>query len=51
MHSTPGSGASCPICQRREPLDIVANLNVSKIHVVELHDLAEETAVAFMQDA
>jgi diadenosine tetraphosphate (Ap4A) HIT family hydrolase len=63
------SGAGCPICQRGEPLDIVATLSVSwvtmhvappvrgyvclvsKIHAVELHDLAEDTAAAFMQDA
>ncbi len=63
------SGVTCPICVRREPLDIVAKLEaswvtmqeaapiqgyvclVSQIHAVELHDLADATATAFMRDA
>jgi diadenosine tetraphosphate (Ap4A) HIT family hydrolase len=63
------SGVRCPICQRGEPLDIVANLSaswvtmqatapvrgyvclVSRLHAVELHELPEESANAFMQDA
>jgi diadenosine tetraphosphate (Ap4A) HIT family hydrolase len=63
------SGAACPICYRREPLDIVAKLEaswvtmqeaapvpgyaclVSQSHAVELHDLPEATACAFMRDA
>jgi diadenosine tetraphosphate (Ap4A) HIT family hydrolase len=63
------SGATCPICLRREPLDIVAKLEaswvtmqeaapiqgyvclVSQIHAIELHDLADATATAFMRDA
>jgi diadenosine tetraphosphate (Ap4A) HIT family hydrolase len=62
------SGASCPICRQREPLDVVATLDaswvtmqesapvagyaclVSRTHAVELHDLPEETASAFMRD-
>lgn len=63
------SGTTCPICVRREPLDVVAKLEaswvtmqeaapirgyvclVSQIHAVELHDLAESTATAYMRDA
>jgi diadenosine tetraphosphate (Ap4A) HIT family hydrolase len=63
------SGQACPICRRREPLDLIANLEaswltmgeaapvrgyvclVSQIHAVDLHDLEERTACAFMQDA
>jgi diadenosine tetraphosphate (Ap4A) HIT family hydrolase len=63
------SGAACPICQRSEPLDVVAELEaswvtmqetapvpgyvclVSKTHAVDLHDLAEPVASAFMRDA
>ena len=63
------SGATCPICVRREPLDMVARLEaswvtmqeaapiqgyvclVSQSHAVELHDLADATATAFMRDA
>lgn len=63
------SGATCPICLRREPRDIVAKLEaswvtmqeaapirgyvclVSQIHAVELHDLPNATATAFMRDA
>lgn len=63
------SGATCPICVRREPLDKVATLEatwvtmqevapiqgyvclVSQIHAVELHDLTDATAAAFMRDA
>jgi hypothetical protein len=63
------SGANCPICIRREPLDIVAKLEVSWItmpeaapiqgyvclvsqgHAVELHDLDDTTATAFMREA
>jgi diadenosine tetraphosphate (Ap4A) HIT family hydrolase len=63
------SGSACPICSRREPLDVVAELEVtwvtmqeaapipgfaclvSKVHAVELHDLAEAAALAFMRDA
>ena len=63
------SGEMCPICRRREPLDVIADLSaswvtmpeaapvrgyvcvVSKTHAVELHDLAEPAACAFMQDA
>lgn len=63
------SGEACPICIRREPLDIVAKLEaswvtmqeaapiagyaclVSQIHAVELHDLSEADALAFMRDA
>jgi diadenosine tetraphosphate (Ap4A) HIT family hydrolase len=63
------SGATCPICLRREPLDIVAKLEaswvtmqeaapiqgyvclVSQIHAIELHDLPDATATAFMRDA
>lgn len=63
------SGTSCPICVRREPLDIVAKLEtswvtmqeaapiqgyvclVSQIHAVELHELDDATAAAFMRDA
>jgi diadenosine tetraphosphate (Ap4A) HIT family hydrolase len=63
------SGDACPICVRREPLDIVAQLEaswvtmqeaapvpgylcvVSQTHAVELHDLPEPAAQAFMRDA
>jgi diadenosine tetraphosphate (Ap4A) HIT family hydrolase len=63
------SGAACPICRRREPLDVVAKLEaswvtmqeaapvpgyvclVSQTHAVELHDLPEARASAFMRDA
>ena len=63
------SGEVCPICSRREPLDVVAVLEaswvtmqeaapvpgyaclVSRYHAVELHDLPETTAAAFMRDA
>ena len=63
------SGAACPICSRREPLDVVAQLEaswvtmleaapvpgyvclVSQTHAVELHDLPEAVACAFMRDA
>ncbi|HXX14973.1 MAG TPA: HIT family protein [Candidatus Eremiobacteraceae bacterium] len=63
------SGETCPICSRREPLDLVATLEaswitmqeaaplpgyaclVSQIHAVELHDLPEAAASAFMRDA
>ena len=63
------SGAACPICRRREPLDVVAKLEaswvtmqesapvpgyvclVSQTHAVELHDLPEAAASAFMRDA
>jgi diadenosine tetraphosphate (Ap4A) HIT family hydrolase len=63
------SGEACPICRRREPLDVVAKLEaswvtmeeaapvpgyvclVSQIHAVDLHDLPEATACAFMRDA
>jgi diadenosine tetraphosphate (Ap4A) HIT family hydrolase len=63
------SGVSCPICCRKEPLDLVATLEsswvtmqeaapvrgyaclVSRTHAVELHDLPEATACAFMRDA
>ena len=63
------SGAACPICVRREPLDVVAKLEVcwvtmqeaapvpgyvclvSQSHAVELHDLPEAAAAAFMRDA
>jgi diadenosine tetraphosphate (Ap4A) HIT family hydrolase len=63
------SGKACPICRRREPLDLIANLEaswltmgeaapvsgyvclVSQIHAVDLHDLEEQTACAFMRDA
>ena len=62
------SGAACPICRQREPLDVVANLEtswvtmqeiapirgyvclVSYIHAVELHELPDEAAAAFMRD-
>lgn len=62
------SGAACPICLRREPLDVVANLEaswvtmaetapvrgyvclVSLTHAVDLHDLPEAAAYAFMRD-
>ena len=61
--------AGDPICLRREPLDLVANLEaswltmqeaapvrgyvclVSQIHAVDLHDLQEAVACAFMRDA
>ncbi len=63
------SGTACPICCRREPLDVVAKLEacwvtmqeaapvpgyaclVSQCHAVELHDLPEVAASAFMRDA
>jgi diadenosine tetraphosphate (Ap4A) HIT family hydrolase len=63
------SGAACPICSRREPLDVVAKLEaswvtmqeaapvpgyaclVSQTHAVELHDLPDAVASAFMRDA
>ncbi len=63
------SGAACPICHRREPLDVVAKLEaswvtmqedapiagyvclVSRTHAVDLHDLPETAASAFMRDA
>lgn len=63
------SGVACPICSRREPLDLIAKLEaswvtmqeaapvcgyvclVSQLHVVELHDLPETAAYAFMRDA
>ena len=63
------SGVACPICCRREPLDLIASLEaswvtmqeaapvsgyvclVSQLHVVELHDLPETAACAFMRDA
>lgn len=63
------SGATCPICICREPLDVVAKLEaswvtmqegapvrgyvclVSEMHAVELHDLTEAAASAFMRDA
>ena len=63
------SGAACPICRRREPLDVVAKLEaswvtmqeaapvpgyvclVSQTHAVDLHDLPEAAASAFMRDA
>ena len=63
------SGAACPICQRKEPMDVVAKLEaswvtmheaapvpgyvclVSQTHAVDLHDLPEAVACAFMRDA
>ena len=63
------SGVACPICVRRQPLDLVATLEsswvtmqeaapvrgyvclVSQTHAVELHDLPEPLASAFMRDA
>lgn len=63
------SGEACPICRRREPLDVVAKLEaswvtmeesapvrgyvclVSQTHAVDLHDLPEAAARAFMRDA
>jgi diadenosine tetraphosphate (Ap4A) HIT family hydrolase len=63
------SGAACPICNRTEPLDLVAKLEaswvtmqaaapvrgyvclVSQTHAVDLHDLPETAASAFMRDA
>lgn len=63
------SGAACPICSRREPLDVVAKLEASWVtmqeaaavrgyaclvlqtHSVELHDLPDAVASAFMRDA
>jgi diadenosine tetraphosphate (Ap4A) HIT family hydrolase len=63
------SGEACPICRRREPLDVAAKLEaswvtmgeaapvrgyvclVSQIHAVDLHDLPEAAACAFMRDA
>jgi len=63
------SGAACPICRQKEPMDVVAKLEaswvtmqeaapvpgyvclVSQIHAVDLHDLPEEAAIAFMRDA
>lgn len=62
------SGSACPICLRREPLDVVAKLEtswvtmqetapirgyvclVSYIHAVELHDLPDDAAMAFMRN-
>jgi len=62
-------GEACPICRRKEPLDLIANLEaswltmgeaapvrgyvclVSQIHAVDLHDLQEAAACAFMRDA
>jgi diadenosine tetraphosphate (Ap4A) HIT family hydrolase len=63
------SEAGCPICIRREPLDVLATLEaswvtmqeaapvagyvclVARTHAVDLHDLPEAAAVAFMRDA
>jgi diadenosine tetraphosphate (Ap4A) HIT family hydrolase len=63
------SGETCPICRRREPLDVVAKLEaswvtmgeaapvrgyvclVSQTHAVDLHDLPEAAACAFMRDS
>ena len=63
------SGEACPICRRKEPLDVVAKLEaswvtmaeaapipgyvclVSQTHAVDLHDLPEALASAFMRDA
>jgi diadenosine tetraphosphate (Ap4A) HIT family hydrolase len=63
------SSAACPICQRTEPMDVVAKLEaswvtmqeaapvrgyvclVSQTHAVDLHDLPEAAAAAFMRDA
>ncbi len=63
------SGAACPICRQKEPMDVVAKLEaswvtmqeaapvpgyvclVSQTHAVDLHDLPEEIAIAFMRDA
>ena len=63
------SGTACPICCRKELLDVIATLEtswvtmqefapvpgyvclVSRTHAVELHELAEQVAVAFMRDA
>jgi diadenosine tetraphosphate (Ap4A) HIT family hydrolase len=63
------ASAACPICHRREPMDVVAKLEgswvtmqetapvpgyvclVSRIHAVDLHDLPEAAAFAFMRDA
>jgi diadenosine tetraphosphate (Ap4A) HIT family hydrolase len=63
------SGVACPICCRREPLDVVAKLEaswatmqeaapvpgyvclVSQTHAIDLHDLPEAAATAFMRDA
>ena len=63
------SGEACPICQRSQPLDVVAKLEsswvtmgesapvrgyvclVSQTHAVDLHDLPEAAASAFMRDA
>ncbi len=62
------TGEACPICLRKEPLDLVARLEsswvtmgelgpvrgyvclVSQTHAVELHDLPETDASAFMRD-
>lgn len=62
------SGEACPICRRREPLEVVAKLESSWVtmgesapvrgyvclvlqtHAVELHDLPEAVACAFMRD-
>jgi diadenosine tetraphosphate (Ap4A) HIT family hydrolase len=62
------SGEACPICRRREPLDVIAKLEaswvtmqeaapvpgyiclVSQTHAVDLHDLPEAAACAFMRD-
>ena len=63
------SGEACPICLRKEPLDVVAKLEaswvtmqeaapvpgyvclVAQAHAVDLHDLPEAAACAFMRDA
>jgi len=63
------SGEACPICQRSQPLDVVAKFEsswvtmgesapvrgyvclVSQTHAVDLHDLPEAAASAFMHDA
>ena len=60
------SGEACPICRRREPVNVVAKLEASWVtmeesapvrgyvclasqtHAVDLHDLAETVACAFM---
>jgi diadenosine tetraphosphate (Ap4A) HIT family hydrolase len=62
-------GTGCPICNRGEPLHIIATLTaawvtmpedaampgyaclVSRVHAVELHDLDEAQAAAFIADA
>ena len=61
-------GSACPICDRGQPLDVIAVLETSwltmqerapvrgyaclvlKTHVVELHELDEPAALAFMRD-